>query len=223
MEIDYDALAKALLAQQETVQKQGSVGYAIQPDLLSFGECCRLADLIDERAETQGTVKETSDGEASSVDENIRRGKVAWLAPYDKSLPLIKQSDLQNVLFSMVGLAHICNGSTFAGHGITLDSYPAEQIQLTKYETGDFYNTHNDEEWHQGHGRKLSITVTISHPKIGGEFVLEDADMPSEHKELLREPGTAIVFPSWAKHHVSEVCYDDDVRRSLVLWCSGTG
>ena len=93
-----------------------------------------------------------------------------------------------------------------------------EQLQLTRYSAGDFF------EWHLDFGagdisvRKLSITVQLSDPNDyeGGDlqFMINQniIDAP-------RERGTVIIFPSFILHRVTPITRGK--RESIVGWVAG--
>jgi len=95
------------------------------------------------------------------------------------------------------------------------------EFQLGKYKSGDFYTEHMDcNLLNNASQRKLSVTVQLSHSKEyeGGDFVFTK-DIPTPDKELIRQKGTVIVFPSFLYHQVMPVT--KGTRYSLVGWYEG--
>lgn len=103
-------------------------------------------------------------------------------------------------------------------------------MQLTKYQNGDFYSWHTDDDmdfkkrseedsnWDPKYGnkiRKLSAVLQLSDPNSyeGGELMLKSNAFIS-HKQ-----GDLIVFPSFIEHQVAKVT--GGTRFSLVLWYKG--
>ena len=95
-----------------------------------------------------------------------------------------------------------------------------QDIQLTKYETGDYY------KWHVDVGpseetciRKLSITVQLSDNDSyeGGD--LQFGNLDEEALTVSREKGSVTIFPSIIRHQVTPV--KNGIRYSLVVWAIG--
>ena len=104
-----------------------------------------------------------------------------------------------------------------------------EDIQVTRYVEGDFYDWHVDaSSWNvvrdgKESNRKISVTVFLNDPEEyeGGEF---DLEIHSPKKDVRYESfklskGSIIVFPSNKWHRVRPVT--SGVRKSLVIWFSG--
>jgi len=92
-----------------------------------------------------------------------------------------------------------------------------KDVQFTKYCAGQYYN------WHQDLGpgvslqRKLSIVVNLQN-----EFMYEGGNLQffsAIGKNVPREQGSVIVFPSYEPHRVTPV--KEGVRYSLVVWVNG--
>ncbi len=93
-----------------------------------------------------------------------------------------------------------------------------QELQLTRYTEGDFF------EWHLDFGagpisaRKLSITVQLSDPDEyeGGDlqFMINQNIVNAP-----REKGTVIIFPSFIMHRVTPIT--KGTRQSIVGWVSG--
>ena len=93
-----------------------------------------------------------------------------------------------------------------------------QELQLTRYTVGDFF------EWHLDFGaggisaRKLSMTIQLSDPKDyeGGDlqFMINDKIVTAP-----REKGTIIIFPAFCMHRVTPIT--KGVRHSIVGWVTG--
>jgi len=93
-----------------------------------------------------------------------------------------------------------------------------QNLQLTRYSDGDFF------EWHQDFGagdlsaRKLSMTMQLSDPDEyeGGDlqFMINQNIVSAP-----REKGTIVIFPSYALHRVTPITKGE--RQSIVGWVSG--
>jgi len=110
----------------------------------------------------------------------------------------------------------------------------AESMQITRYRKGGFYNFHRDgygdhlsvyndpqNDFLNGHVRKLSMTTLLSDNYEGGEFQFAGY---SQEKCTISTPeftkiGSIIVFPSAMEHRVAPVT--KGVRYSLVTWFVG--
>ncbi|MCH2194112.1 2OG-Fe(II) oxygenase [Kordia sp.] len=93
-----------------------------------------------------------------------------------------------------------------------------QELQLTRYSTGDFFDWHLDFGAGEISARKLSMTIQLSDPDDyeGGdlEFMI--------NKKIVKAPrtkGTIIVFPSFIMHRVTEIT--KGTRQSIVGWVSG--
>ncbi len=133
-----------------------------------------------------------------------------------KSSVFFLESDEKNKwIYEKLGM--LAQKSNYERYAFDLSGF-AQELQLTQYECGDFF------EWHMDFGpgeisnRKLSLTVQLSDPEEyeGGmlQFMINDriVDAP-------RTRGTVIVFPSFIMHRVTPVTRG--VRRSIVGWVSG--
>ena len=149
-------------------------------------------------------LKATLSGE-STYDDALRKSSVMFLKPdgehrwiYEKLAMVAAQCNYQRYGFDLAGFT--------------------QELQLTEYAEGDFF------EWHMDFGgggisnRKLSLTVQLSDSDDyeGGslQFMINDkiVDAP-------RTKGTIIVFPSFILHRVTPITRG--VRRSIVGWVSG--
>ena len=148
------------------------------------------------------------------ANSSIRSSKVSFFN-YDEKLDklFVKIISDYNLLYS----------------GWNYDIGGIEDIQVTRYVEGDFYDWHIDaSRWNIVRdgiecNRKISVTVFLNDPEEyeGGEFDLEihgpKKDVRYESFKLSK--GSIIVFPSDKWHRVRPVI--SGVRKSLVIWFSG--
>ena len=118
--------------------------------------------------------------------------------------------------------------------GWNFDIKSAEDIQITKYSVGGFYNWHKDgfsdglsvydnpeKELYHGNVRKLSMTILLNDDYEGGEFQFANYSV-GKFKSVspeVNKMGSVIVFPSFMEHRVSPVT--KGTRYSLVTWFLG--
>ena len=93
-----------------------------------------------------------------------------------------------------------------------------QELQLTRYSTGDFFDWHLDFGAGEISARKLSMTIQLSESDEyeGGdlEFMINQNIVKAPRKK-----GTIIVFPSFIMHRVTPIT--KGVRQSIVGWVSG--
>lgn len=102
-------------------------------------------------------------------------------------------------------------------YGFDLAGYN-DNLQLTEYTEGDFFDWHLDFGTKAVSTRKISITVQLSDESDyeGGElqFMTNNKSVTAP-----KTKGTAILFPSFIMHRVTPIT--KGVRRSIVAWASG--
>ena len=110
--------------------------------------------------------------------------------------------------------------------GQMFDIERVEDIQVTKYKQGCFYEFHTDSysshHFKDSHGkvRKLSMTVQLNDDYEGGEFQVARCCRGKLQIETMEKAkGTVIVFPSSLEHRVKKVTSGE--RYSLVAWFKG--
>ena len=113
--------------------------------------------------------------------------------------------------------------------GWNYDIEGIEDIQVTRYSEGDFYDWHVDaSNWNivrngKECNRKISVTVFLNDPEEyeGGEFDIEIKGPREDIRyDTLKLPkGSIVIFPSDRWHRVRPVT--SGVRKSLVLWFQG--
>lgn len=99
-----------------------------------------------------------------------------------------------------------------------------EQIQCTRYNQGDYYNWHTDQDIRtifkpEEEVRKLSFSLQLSDKDeyVGGD--LEFTDVDKKIFSAPRDRGCLIIFDSRTIHRVSQVEFG--IRESLVGWVVG--
>ncbi|MBL4708223.1 MAG: 2OG-Fe(II) oxygenase [Flavobacteriales bacterium] len=154
--------------------------------------------------EPDKTEKATIDSE-DVYDDELRKSSVmfidnnegnGWL--YHKLATLAINTNNQHYCFDILGFH--------------------QELQLTKYTTGDFF------EWHLDFGagnisaRKLSITIQLSDSE---EYEGGDLQFMINQKVVSapRKKGTVIIFPSFIMHRVTPIT--KGIRQSIVGWVSG--
>ena len=118
--------------------------------------------------------------------------------------------------------------------GWKYDIRAAENMQITRYKKGGFYNFHKDGKGDHlsvykapcdkallGFVRKLSMTVLLNDDYVGGEF--QFARYKQEKCRIdtveLNKTGSIIIFPSDIEHRVTPIT--NGTRYSLVIWFLG--
>jgi len=93
-----------------------------------------------------------------------------------------------------------------------------QELQLTRYSKGDFFDWHLDFGAGEISTRKLSVTVQLSDPD---EYEGGDLQFMINQKivNAPRTKGTVIVFPSFILHRVTPIT--KGIRKSIVGWVSG--
>ena len=124
------------------------------------------------------------------------------------------------------------------GAGWGYDVSGCEAIQITKYDSSDYYHWHKDgngcqmskyqepdNTWLNGNVRKLSMTVILGDAYTGGEFQIaslnssKDSFEVTVHTPPVGGVGSIVVFPSFLMHRIKPV--KEGARYSLVAWFVG--
>ena len=141
---------------------------------------------------------------------DLRQGSIGWFS---------KDSQIDALLKSYVGTAN-----KTAGWNYIINS--SEAVQFSIYGLQSKYGWHRDtniDSPEESPVRKLSVSVQLSHPDeyVGGDFEIKNfyGNELTDNKEVLRNRGTMIVFPSFLEHQVTPVT--KGTRYSLVQWYSG--
>ena len=181
--------------------------YYYMPRLLSPETCGQIIEMA-ECYEPQEAI--IGDGRQARLDRGYRRSTVRWLA-YGAETSILYEA--------LTYALRWINDRTWQ---LDIGSFPAA-LQYTEYAAWD--RQHYD--WHMDFGagefvnRKLSISVLLTSDDDyeGGDFELQDFEIPTEHRAVLRQQGTAIIFPSFYRHRVTPVTRGK--RISLVGWMGG--
>jgi len=162
------------------------------------------ADQIRNIWDDEAGEKATLSGDEKHNQE-LRKSSVMFLEPSDKT---------QWIYERIAGLASSCNAERY---GFEIQGF-LQELQLTNYDGGEFFDWHMD--FHAGEisHRKLSVTVQLS-----DEDSYEGGDLQfminNRIENAPRKKGTVIVFPSFILHRVTEVTKGK--RNSIVGWLSG--
>lgn len=239
------AVPKPHLPVKQAPQDMYNWGHAlIVPNFLPPSECNalmqymeRYGDFSDSRTgadvgmETilEGEEKEQFDKNTKNPD--IRACEVAWITPPDPS----------HYTNTIVQLCH----QSMSGHSqstLGYDTHRMEPLQYTKYtyhednEVKDHYDWHIDSYLHSRptpFDRKVSMSLQLSDPKdydgcglhfqhppnmtnMKGEVIAETYE---DIYNIMKEQGTAVMFPSIYAHMVSPITRG--TRCSLVGWLQG--
>ncbi len=149
-------------------------------------------------------IKATLSGDETYNDE-LRKSSVQF----------IDNTPENDWLYSrMAGLAMQCNNERYWFDLLGFH----QELQLTRYSEGDFFDWHLDFGAGEISARKLSITMQLSD---SDEYEGGDLQFMINQKVVNapREKGTIIVFPSFIMHRVTPITKGE--RKSIVGWVSG--
>lgn len=96
-----------------------------------------------------------------------------------------------------------------------------EEIQFTKYQTGDYFDWHIDTIYDSDNitekvkNRTYSIVIQLNDEYEGGDFLYEDTNT-KEVKVLKKQKGSIFLFNSSIRHKVDTIT--KGTRYSLVAW-----
>ena len=150
-------------------------------------------------------------GEDEEVTNGISRSST------NTYIDLLDEPELKDLLWHYVR-SHNKNFYNF-------DLTDLESPQFAVYNEGNHYQWHQDmylnEIFPDMFHRKLSMTIQLSDGDDyeGGDFEIGDSSWAEYDKELFRQKGTIITFPSFMKHRVTPVT--KGTRYSLVSWYLG--
>ena len=152
-------------------------------------------------------------GKDSKQEKDIRRSQVRWIDP--RTEDTAKLTNLCTNLFVDINREHF-----------GLDIERIFNIQYTEYLAANkgFYHKHIDSLIGRGemYDRKLSMTIQLSDSNEyeGGNFEFDDSIIKEPpNKDILRQKGRVLIFPSFLPHEVSPVT--KGIRKSLVTWIEG--
>ncbi len=109
--------------------------------------------------------------------------------------------------------------------GLNFDIRTVEDLQLTRYSPGGFYDFHIDGFSSKrfsvkGNCRKISMSVQLNEDYEGGEFQIARCRLGKLEKDTLSKSlGSIILFPSTLEHRVAPIT--SGIRFSLVAWFLG--
>jgi len=171
--------------------------YAYYEKVFTKEECKKIIEI----AKLKGLEK----GTTNSNNNYSRSSKISWLFPndnlefaYRKITDVVLMLNKKYFQFDIFGLS--------------------EGLQFTNYKAPSAkYEKHIDRAYNFII-RKLSISIQLTDPSEyeGGELILYERDIG---KEMKKEQGTLILFPSWVLHEVKPVTKGE--RNSLVAWVTG--
>lgn len=153
-------------------------------------------------------------------DQESSQARVSNENPYDLEFRKSKVQFLPNTteynwIYQKLGmLIQQCNGYYY---GFDLKGI-REELQLAKYDTGDFFDWHMDFGAGEISHRKLSLSIQLSDTL---EYEGGDLKIMVQGKEETapRTKGAVIIFPSFVQHRVTEIT--KGTRASIVGWFSG--
>ena len=141
---------------------------------------------------------------ANLLDKKIRDSNISWIDVNENT-----NWFYERLAHSVVNLNN--NFFKFDIYGFV------ENLQFTKYEKGQYYNSHLDTGLNMV-VRKLSVVVQLSNEKD-----YEDGELKiytnKKGNALRKTQGTVFVFPSFMLHEVLPI--KSGTRYSLVGWISG--
>ena len=182
------------------------LGVFTYPSKLDGEFCNKVISLADNSWE----VAEVEDDNAcEKVVAGLRKSEVYWST----------EQWLVDAIWPFMEVANELSGLMF-------DIERVEDIQVTKYKVGCFYEFHVDSysshHFKNSHGkvRKLSMTIQLNEDYEGGEFQVARCCRGKLQIETLdKSMGTVVVFPSSLEHRVRKVTSGE--RYSLVAWFLG--
>ena len=182
-------------------------GVFTYPSKLDGEFCDKVITLADNSWEF-GEVKD--ENACEKVDAGLRKSEVYWTT----------EQWLVDSIWPFMEVANELSGLMF-------DIERVEDVQITKYKPGCFYEFHVDSysshHFKNKHGkvRKLSMTIQLNDDYEGGEFQIARCYKGKLQIETLeKSKGTVIVFPSSLEHRVKKVTSGE--RYSLVAWFLGS-
>jgi len=150
------------------------------------------------------TIKATLAGE-NTYDDELRKSSVMFI----DNTP---ENDW--IYNKLAGLAINCNNERFWFDLLGFH----QELQLTRYSEGDFFDWHMDFGPGEISARKLSMTIQLSDEDAyeGGdlEFMINQKIVAAPRKK-----GTIVIFPSFVMHRVTPIT--KGTRQSIVGWVSG--
>ena len=154
--------------------------------------------------EDDKTIKATLSGE-NKYQDDLRKSSVMFI-----------QNTPENdwIYNKLANLAINCNNERYWFDLLGFH----QELQLTRYSEGDFFDWHLDFGAGEISARKLSMTIQLSDSDDyeGGDLQFM---MNNKIENAPREKGTIIIFPSFIMHRVTPIT--KGMRQSIVGWVSG--
>ncbi len=181
-------------------------GVFVFPSKLDSGFCNDVISLASSSFKEATIIDDTA---CEKVVAGWRKSEVYWTT----------EQWIVDAIWPFMEVANELSGQMF-------DIERVEDIQVTKYKPGCFYEFHTDSysshHFKDSHGkvRKLSMTVQLNDDYEGGEFQVARCCRGKLQIETMEKAkGTVIVFPSSLEHRVKKVTSGE--RYSLVAWFKG--
>lgn len=180
--------------------KHNFAEYVYYQGLFLPHEIDRILDFWDE----DKTIKATLSGDDTYNDE-LRRSSVMF----------IDNTKANEWIYNkLAGLAINCNNERYWFDLLGFH----QNLQLTRYSEGDFFDWHLDFGAGEISDRKLSMTIQLSDPDDyeGGDlqFMINQNVVTAPRKK-----GTIVIFPSFINHRVTPIT--KGTRQSIVGWIAG--
>lgn len=150
------------------------------------------------------TIKATISGDGN-YNDNLRKSSVMFID---------NTTENDWIYSKLASLAINCNNERYSFDLLGFH----QELQLTRYSDGDFFDWHLDFGAGEISARKLSMTVQLSDPNDyeGGDLQFM---INQEIVNAPREKGTIVIFPSFILHRVTPIT--KGTRQSIVGWVSG--
>jgi len=188
------------------------LSHQIVDRLFDAAECADIIGLADTYADEASTVG--SDDEGTEISE-VRSATTTWMPVTDATVRWV--------------VDRLAEAVTETNRVWQLDLVGfAEDLQLATYDrVGDFYTWHQDGLDGGVADRKLAVVVQLSDPATyeGADLEIFDVNVDldsigtDDWLDQTSQLGTAVVFPAWEYHRVTELRSGE--RKSLVAWISG--
>jgi len=180
--------------------KHNFAEYVYYQGLFLPHEIDRILDFWDEEKTTKATVS----GKNKYKDE-LRKSSVMFID---------NNKENEWIYNKLAGLAINCNNERYWFDLLGFH----QNLQLTRYAEGDFFDWHLDFGTGEISDRKLSMTIQLSDPDEyeGGDlqFMINQNIVTAP-----REKGTIVIFPSFINHRVTPIT--KGTRQSIVGWVAG--
>ncbi len=165
-------------------------------------ECSRIIDL-----HKTSNKKLLSQLYTSHDNKKIRDSNVYWLYCNETNEWIFKK---------VCDAVNAVNHSTFK---FDLDGIPVA-FQLTRYQSGQYYDWHMDMGNNVMSRRKISFSIQLSDQDSysGGELQIFRAE--NNIVSASQDMGSGFFFPSWVTHRATEVTQGE--RWALIGWMEGT-